>query len=311
MEKFLIDVLIQGLMYGVLSMGVLISYKVLDFADLSVDGTFPLGAAMSAMLIVNGVNPWIALAASMGAGLVAGFVTGILHVKLKIEGLLAGILVMTGLYSVNLMVGAGSVNGSVSNIGLYNFPSIFSTEWLQKIGAPQFIISNYKLIVLIVITVLIKLLIDWVLQTRIGYLMKVTGDNEGLVAPLGHSVGRVKIFGLALSNGIVALSGGIAASVNSYYDITLGQGMIVLGLSSVLLGTTLLGKVKIKDTSKVIIGTIAYRLIVAFAIKNGLAAQHLKLMTVVIFVGVILLQKAKLSNFSQRFGIVVNRKGDL
>lgn len=301
MDGFLIDILIQGLLYGVLSLGVLISYKVLDFADLSVDGTFPLGAAVSAVLILNGVNPWLALLASLGAGMLAGFVTGFLHVKLKIEGLLAGILVMTGLYSVNLMVAAGSLSGSVSNIGLYNFTNIFSTTWLEKLGAPSFIISNYKLIVLIVIAFLVKLLIDWILKTRLGYLMKVTGDNEGLVAPLGHSVGRVKIFGLALSNGIVALSGGLATSVNRYYDITIGQGMIVLGLSSVILGTTLLRRFRMNDTTKVIAGAIAYRMIVAIAIKNGLEAQHMKMMTVVIFIGVILAQKTNLGQFKNKF----------
>lgn len=301
MDGFLIDILIQGLLYGVLSLGVLISYKVLDFADLSVDGTFPLGAAVSAVLILNGVNPWLALLASLGAGMLAGFVTGFLHVKLKIEGLLAGILVMTGLYSVNLMVAAGSLSGSVSNIGLYNFTNIFSTTWLEKLGAPSFIISNYKLIVLIVIAFLVKLLIDWILKTRLGYLMKVTGDNEGLVAPLGHSVGRVKIFGLALSNGIVALSGGLATSVNRYYDITIGQGMIVLGLSSVILGTTLLRRFRMNDTTKVIAGAIAYRMIVAIAIKNGLEAQHMKMMTVVIFIGVILAQKTNFGQFKNKF----------
>lgn len=301
MDGFLIDVLIQGLLYGVMSLGVLISYKVLDFADLSVDGTFPLGAAVSAMLIVNGVNPWLALAASLLAGVVAGFITGFLHVKLKIEGLLAGILVMTGLYSVNLMVAGGSISGSVSNIGLYNFPNIFTTDWLVELGVPNVLITNYRLIVLVVITLLIKLVIDWVLKTRLGYLMKVTGDNEGLVAPLGHSVGTVKIVGLALSNGIVALSGGLAASVNRYYDITIGQGMIVLGLSSVILGTTLLRKFRFNDTTKVIVGAIAYRMIVALAIKNGLEAQHMKLMTVIIFVAVIIIQKSSLKTFVAKY----------
>ena len=308
MNGFLIDVLIQGLMYGIMSMGVLISYKVLDFADLSVDGTFPLGAAVSAMLIAAGINPRVALFASLGAGIIAGFVTGFLHVKLKIEGLLAGILVMTGLYSVNLMVAAGSVSGSVSNIGLYNYENIFSTTWLTNLGAPQVLIDNYKLIILVMVTLVIKLVIDVVLKTRLGYLMKVTGDNEGLVAPLGHSVGRVKIFGLALSNGIVALSGGIAASVNRYYDITIGQGMIVLGLSSVILGTTLLRRFRFLDTTKVILGAIAYRMIVAIAIKNGLDAQHMKLMTVVIFIVVIIAQKTDFRSFQNRIKSVFQNR---
>lgn len=296
MSGFLIDVLIQGLLYGVMSMGILMSYKILDFADLSVDGTFPLGAAVSAVMIVNGVNPWIALACSMFAGALAGLITGLLHVKLGIEGLMAGILVMTGLYSVNLMVAAGSFFGSLSNVPLYKYETIFSTTWLESIGAPNIIISNFKVIVMLVLVMSVKILLDWLLRTKLGYLMKVTGDNEGLVSTLGHSVGKVKIFGLSLSNAIVALSGGIAASVGRYFDASLGTGMIVLGLSSVILGTTLLRRLRIQQTSKVIFGAIAYRLIVAIAIKQGLQPQHMKLMTVIIFIGAILMNKAELKS---------------
>ena len=296
MLGFLVDVIIQGLLYGVMSMGVLLSYKILDFPDLSVDGSFPLGAAVSAILIINGVNPWLALLVSVIAGCIAGFITGFLHVKLGIEGLMSGILVMTGLYSVNLMVAGGSFWGSKSNLPLFNYDTLFSFNLFEFLNLPPILQENYKVFLMIGLVLLVKFLIDWILKTKLGYLMRVTGDNASLVTSLGHSVGRVKIFGLALSNGVVALSGGLAASVGRYFDASLGTGMIVLGLSSVILGTTLLRKVRVKETTKVIVGAIAYRLIVALAIKQGLEPQHMRLMTVIIFIGAILLNKGKLSN---------------
>lgn len=283
--SFGVEVLIQGLLYGLMSMGVLMSYKILDFADLSVDGTFPLGGAVSAILITSGVNPWLALLVSLVAGMVAGFLTGFFHVKLGIAGLLSGILVMTGLYSINLWI-AGS-----PNLPLFKEANLFSTDWLVGMNAPSWLVDNYKLIVMIVLVLVVKMIIDWLLRTKVGYLMKVTGDNESLVTSLGHSVGRVKMLGLSISNGIVALSGGVAVSVSRYYDITLGTGMVVLGLSSVILGTILLSKTKLKQTTMVVVGAIAYRLIVSIAIWQGLNAQNMKLMTVVIFIFAILLNR--------------------
>ncbi|CAM4350958.1 ABC transporter permease [Erysipelothrix aquatica] len=292
MLGFVIDVLIQGLLYGIMSMGVMLSYKILDIPDLSVDGTYPLGVAISAILIINGVNPWVALLASMAGGFLAGIVTGVFHVKFGISALLSGILVMTGLYSINMMVAGGK-----SNLPLFKYDNIFSTTWLEKMGAPSFIIDNFQLIVMIILVVLIKIMIDTLLTTRVGYLLKVTGDNEGLVTSLGHNVGTIKILGLALANSIVALSGGVAASVGRYFDVSLGTGMVVLGLSSVILGTTLFGKLKFKQTTKVILGAIVYRFIIAIALRFNMDPQHLKLATVVIFVGAILLNQSKISKY--------------
>ena len=292
MLGFVIDVLIQGLLYGIMSMGVMLSYKILDIPDLSVDGTYPLGVAISAILIINGVNPWVALLASMAGGFLAGIVTGVFHVKFGISALLSGILVMTGLYSINMMVAGGK-----SNLPLFKYDNIFSTTWLEKMGAPSFIIDNFQLIVMIILVVLIKIMIDTLLTTRVGYLLKVTGDNEGLVTSLGHNVGTIKILGLALANSIVALSGGVAASVGRYFDVSLGTGMVVLGLSSVILGTTLFGKWKFKQTTKVILGAIVYRFIIAIALRFNMDPQHLKLATVVIFVGAILLNQSKISKY--------------
>lgn len=230
--------------------------------------------------------------ASMAGGFLAGIVTGVFHVKFGISALLSGILVMTGLYSINMMVAGGK-----SNLPLFKYDNIFSTTWLEKMGAPSFIIDNFQLIVMIILVVLIKIMIDTLLTTRVGYLLKVTGDNEGLVTSLGHNVGTIKILGLALANSIVALSGGVAASVGRYFDVSLGTGMVVLGLSSVILGTTLFGKLKFKQTTKVILGAIVYRFIIAIALRFNMDPQHLKLATVVIFVGAILLNQSKISKY--------------
>ena len=274
MINFIINVLEQGSLYAILAIGVMISYKIIGLSDLSVDGTYPLGAVVSAVLIMGGMSPWLALFVSFVAGVLAGSVTGILHVKLKISSLLSGILVMTGLYSINLMIAGGK-----SNLPLLNERNLFD----------GFNFPYARLIVLVSMVILIKFLVDWLLSTKLGYLLKVTGDNEGLVTGLGHDVGMVKIIGLSLSNGLVALSGGVAASVGKYYDITLGTGMVVMGLSSVMLGTLLLRRFSVKDTTMVIVGSIAYRFIVALAIRFGLDPQHMKLVTVIIFVVAIVL----------------------
>lgn len=288
----MIDVLIQGMLYGIMSMGVMISYKILDIPDLSVDGTYPLGVAISAILIINGVNPWLALIISMLGGFLAGIVTGYFHVKFGISSLLSGILVMTGLYSINLMIAGGK-----SNLPLFKFDTLFAPTWLENRGIPSFIIEHYDLIVLILLVVVIKVFIDSLLTTRLGYLLRVTGDNEGLVTSLGENLGNVKIIGLGIANAIVALSGGVAASVGRYFDISLGTGMIVLGLSSVILGTTLFSRFRIKLTTKTLLGAILYRFIIALALRFNMDPQHLKLATVIIFVGVMMLNKSSVAKY--------------
>lgn len=300
------SVLTQGLIYGVLALGVMVSYKVLDFADLSVDGTFPLGGAICAVLIVNGFNPWLALLIAFFGGAIAGFVTGWLHVKLKIAGLLSGILVMTALYSINLRVGNGS------NIPIYNYDSFTSSPFTDASWANtsvgMWINENFTLLMLLLVIIGIKVLLDLFLKTRFGYLMKVTGDNEALVAVLGHDSGIVKMVGLSLSNAVVALSGAIAVSVNGYHDVNFGKGMVVLGLASVILGTIILKKTKASLTSMVIVGTIAYRLIVALAIKQGLDSKDLQLVTVLIFIGAIILNQVDINKYIKGNGNNVAHK---
>lgn len=287
--SLLSSVLTQGLVYAILAMGVMLSYKILDFADLSVDGTFPLGGVVSAVMIVKGYNPWLTLLVAMGAGAIAGAVTGLLHVKLKIAGLLSGILVMTGLYSVNLFIGKSS------NIPLYNYQTIADFPWADASwahsGLGLWIARNYVVLILLLIVLALKLSLDLFLKTRLGYLMKVTGDNPDLISVFGHNIGLVKIAGLSLSNALVALSGAVSSSVGHYYDINFGRGMVVLGLASVILGTIILGKTKVKLTTMVISGAIVYRLIVALALRAGLDSMYLQLVTVLIFIIAISLNK--------------------
>lgn len=284
---FFVNVLEQGALYAILALGVMLSYNIIGVSDLSVDGTFPLGAVVSAVIILNGGNPWLALLASLVAGMVAGSITGLLHVKLKITSLLSGILVMTGLYSINLMIAGGK-----SNLPLLREKTLFDTEFLAALNLPKEVLNLYRLFVLLALVFLFKFFVDWILSTKVGYLLKVTGDNEGLVTSLGQDVGKVKIIGLALSNGLIAVSGGIAASVGRYYDVALGSGMIVMGLSSVMLGTLLLRRTRFKLTTMVVVGSVVYRFIVALAIRLGMDPQHLKLVTVVIFVVAIVMNNS-------------------
>lgn len=291
----------EGLIYVILAFGVMLSYKILDFADLSVDGTFPLGGAISAILIVNGINPWIAIIISFLGGVFAGLITGWLHVKLRIAGLLSGILVMTALYSINLRVAGGT-----SNIPLYNYNTIITSPFagteFGSSGIGLFINENYTLILLLIMVVVLKISLDWLLRTRFGYLLKVTGDNEGLVAVLGHDSSKIKMIGLGISNGLAALSGAVLVSVRGYYDINAGRGMVVLGLASVILGTVLLKKTKTRLTGMVILGAIVYRMIVAVAIRLGLDSKDLQLITVIIFIIAISMNNMDLRKYISRGG---------
>ena len=258
----IIKALENGLIFGILALGVMISYKILDFADLSVDGTYPLGGVVFAVLITKNLPVPLILLTVFLSGAMAGAMTGILHVKFKITGLLSGILTMTALYSINLLI-----SGFKPNISLYGY----EINWLHTIVG-----------CLVAVGVL-KLLVDMILRTRFGYLLKLYGDNHPLIANLGHSKGVVLISGLALSNGIVALSGALMSAYTGLYDISSGNGMVVMGLSAVILGISIFGKLPFKMTTQVILGSILYRFIVAFALSQGLHPQLIKLVTVIVF----------------------------
>lgn len=296
--SFLLDVLAQGLGYSILAIGVLLTYQVLDYSDLTVEGSFPLGAAVSAILITMGWNPFLVLIMAFIAGCIAGYATGILHVKFKISSLLSGILVMTGLYSINLIVA-----GNQSMIALFAYDTIFSygSTISELFGGAAMIKELWPVIVLIAIVLVMKLLMDWFLQTKYGFLMRIAGDNPQLVTTLGKDLGIIKLNGLAIANGYAALSGAVISQYIRSFDVQLGAGMIVLGLASVIMGITLFKRSKyIGFTTSVVLGAITYRLAIAAALNAGLPPAYLKLIMSVIFIIVLVLGNGAFGKFFKR-----------
>ena len=273
---FLISVLEQGLIYGIMALGVYITYKILDFPDLSVDGTFPLGAAVTAALIKAGVNPYLTLPIAFAAGLAAGICTGLIHVKFKVRDLLSGIIVMTGLYTVNLFI-AGT-----NNVPLFSTDTIFRNEMLSGFfgdNIPQWL----DIVIILIIVLICKVLLDLYMKTQSGYLLRAVGDNDVIVTALAKDKGNVKIPGLAIANGLVALSGCVFAQQSRVFDISMGTGALVIGLASVIIGLSFFRRLSfVKTTTAVIVGSIFYKACVALALKFA-GATATKLITAVLF----------------------------
>lgn len=274
----LLGALEMGLIYGLVAIGVYLTFRVINFPDLTVDGSFPLGAAIAAALIVGGFNPWLATLLAFGAGIIAGLVTGYLNVRWGILGLLAGILTMTGLYSVNLRIMGRP------NVALLTEATVFTgfsnTFWV--LGG---------------VTLLIVGLIVYFLNTEIGLALRATGVNQKLCRAQGVSVNWMILLGLGLSNGIVALAGALYAQAQGYADITLGVGTIVIGLASVIIGEVLFRTSRISLLIvSCIVGSIVYRIALAFALNMGnigLKATDLKLVTAVLIAITMILPKLK------------------
>lgn len=260
-----INALEQGLLFALVAMGVYITYKILDFPDLSVDGTFPLGASISAALLINGVNPWVSILIATIGGAIAGSITGFLHVKLKISNLMSGILVMMGLYSVNLRI-----------MGKSNIP-LFNTNYIFKSTAVN------SIFIILAIVVVVKIILDLFLKTKAGFLLTAVGDNEQVVSSLGVNKNLVKVLGLAISNGLVALAGALTAQHQGFADVTMGTGIVVMGLAAVIIGVSILGKISfIKATTLSIFGAIIYKLVIAIALWMKLNPNDLKILTAVL-----------------------------
>lgn len=295
MTTIIFGILEEGLVYAIMALGVYITYKILDFPDLSVDGTFPLGAAVTAAGIANGlpfigtISPVAALFISFAVGALAGCITGLIHVKLKVRDLLSGIIVMTALYSINLRI-AGK-----ANLPIFSKETIFSNSFLSAHvpeAASPFIVT----IILFVIVMICKVLLDAYLQTRSGYLLRAVGDNDVLVTSLAKDKGLVKIVGLAIANGFAALAGSVYCQQKGFFEISIGTGTMVIGLANVIIGTQLLNRIGfIRSTTAVIIGSIVYKACVSIALLlNDLhiaglnlsipvTASDLKLITSVLF----------------------------
>ena len=265
MNTLILTSIEQGLIFSVLAIGVTITFKILDFADMSVEGTFPFGAFLFAKLITTGFSPLMSTLLSFAFGTLAGLLTYTLNIKLKIKALLSGILTATMLYTINLRL-----NGK-SNIGLFSYDSIYD-------GAEP-------VIVLILIVFTVKILMDVFLKTEIGYLLIATGDNETLVKSLGEDSNKYKLIGLMLSNGLVALSGALMAQYQGFSEITMGTGIIVVGIASIIVGDTILRNSRIlKMTTRAITGALIYKFIGAVAIDLGLAPTDLKAINAIIVI---------------------------
>ena len=288
---FFVSVAEQGLIYGILALGVYITYKILDFPDLTVDGSFPLGAAITAAFITRGMNPYLNLPLAFLAGMAAGVCTGLIHVKCKVRDLLSGIIMMTALWTINLYI-AGT-----ANVPLFSQETIFKNELINGV-IPSGIAPYTTVVIIAVVAVLCKFLLDLYLKTKSGYLLRAVGDNEVVVTALARDQGNVKILGLALANGLVSLAGCVFAQEERVFEISMGTGAIVIGLASVIIGTSLFKKLTaFKATTAVLIGSVIYKACVAVALKN-FEPQAMKLITAVLFLVILIIsmdRKAKVN----------------
>jgi len=264
-----------GLIFSLVALGVFISFRLLRFPDLTVDGSFPLGGAVCAILISTGTNPWLATLAATAAGAVAGMLTGWLNVRLKIMDLLASILMMIALYSVNLRIMGGP------NVPLINDPTLFTL--LQPESVPDYIARP---LILAVIVLLAKLAMDWFFSTERGLAIRATGSNARMARAQGVNTGGMILLGMAVSNGLVGLGGALFVQTQGGSDISMGIGTIVIGLAAVIVGESLLPSRRIVyATLAVVLGAIVYRFFIAAALNSdfiGLKAQDLNLVTAVL-----------------------------
>lgn len=280
--SLIITTMEEGFIYGILALGVYITYKILDFPDLTVDGSFPLGGAVGAALITKGMSPFLALLLAFLAGALAGMLTGLIHVKGKVRDLLAGIIMMTALWTVNLRI-AGT-----ANVPLFSQKTIFKNDLIDRMFPGT--LKNYATLALIfVIAVGAKLLLDLYLGTKSGFLLRAAGDNDKLVTSLAKDAGNVKIIGLAIANGLVALAGCVFCQEERVFEISMGTGAMVIGLASVIIGTSLFRKLSfLKTTTTVFFGAVIYKLCVGIAIKN-FEPRDMKLITAVLFLVILLI----------------------
>ncbi|MCG2623972.1 ABC transporter permease [Arthrobacter sp. I2-34] len=272
-----------GLIYAVMALGVYLTFRILNFPDLTVDGSFTTGAAVAAVGIINGVPPLVATLAAFAAGMAAGWVTGILHTKGKINGLLAGILTMIALYSINLRI-----------MGKANLPLLRQDTLLTPLRDAGLLGSAVGILVFAIIALAIKLVIDWFLHTDLGLSLQATGDNEQMIRSFGVSTDRTKILGLALSNGLVALCGAMIAQYQGFADIGMGIGLILAGLASVIIGQAIFGsRIIFVATLAVVLGSVLYRVVIQLALQAGLNPNDMKLISAVLVIIALVLPQLK------------------
>lgn len=265
----------QGILWGIMALGVYLTFRILDFADLTVEGTFALGGCVSAMLLINNVDPLVSVLVAFCAGAIAGCVTGFLHTKLKIAKILAGILPMIALYSINIRIMQGKPNQSLLGV------TTLMTKVESLLGLDKNLVS---LIAGVVFTALIIALMYWFFGTELGSAVRATGNNEKMVRAQGVNTDYTKIVGLAFSNALVAMSGALVSQSQGYADVGMGTGSIVIGLASIIIGEVLFSKAHSFGfvLLGVVCGSIVYRLIIAVVLQLGMKSSDLKLLTAVL-----------------------------
>lgn len=289
----------QGVLWGIMALGIYLTYRILDVADLSVDGSFATGGSICAIMIVNGVHPLLAVLAATLGGVVAGFVTGLLHTKCAIPAILAGILTQLGLYSINLHIMGRS------NTPLLKVVTMFSAV-SEMTGIP---LAWVTLVLGTVFVILVIALLYWFFGTEIGCAIRATGNNEKMARSLGMNTNTMKVLTLGISNGLVAMSGALVTQSQGYADVKMGIGAIVIGLASIIIGEVIFGhrgNFAFK-LSSVVVGSVVYRIIVAVVLQLGLSTDDLKLLTAVLVaaaltVPVILEKRKQSSGYDPKLG---------
>jgi len=268
--------LYEGLAYGLVAIGVYITFRVLSFPDLSVDGSFPLGGAIVAVLIINNFNPWLATAAAFVAGCTAGLCTALLNTKLRINALLAGILMMVALYSINLLI-----------MGRSNIPLLREVTLFDNVAEVLGITTSLALSITImaILAIVVFVVLNWFLRTEIGLALRATGDNDQMIRGLGGNTDLTTMLGVSMSNGFVALSGALIAQNQGFTDVGMGIGMIVMGLASVIIGE---GLFRPRGVTTILLavfgGAFVYRLFISIALRLGLPPTNLKLVTALLVI---------------------------
>ena len=279
-----IGILEQGFIYGIMALGAYITYKILDFPDLTVDGSFPLGAAVTVALISRGVNPYLTFPIAALCGALAGMCTGLIHVKGKVRDLLSGIIMMTALYTINYRI-AGK-----SNVPMFSMKTAFDNDFINSF--PAGLTPVRSLLVILIVSLACKFLLDAYLCTRSGFLLRAVGDNDMLVTSLAKNNGTVKIIGLAIANGLVALGGSVMCQQQRFFDLSMGTGTVVICLASVIIGTSVFKNVTfLKPTTAVLLGSIFYKACVAIAMNVGFQATDMKLIMAVLFLVILIVNR--------------------
>ncbi|MBN2811305.1 ABC transporter permease [Treponema zuelzerae] len=288
-------ILIEGLVFGIMALAVFITFRVLDFADMTVDGSFPLGAAIMAILLTLGWNPFLAILLAFAGGAAAGAITAVIHSKLKIPGLLAGILTMTMLYSINLRI-----LGNKANLSLLKYETLFTK--IKTIAAPFMKSDHAVLLFLVAAVALILVLVNLFFHTDFGITLGALGSNPQMITSQGMNPEVVKLIGICFSNGLVGIAGALACMYQGFADVNSGTGTVVAGLASVMIGEFLLKSNRIELlTLRVVLGSILYRAIMyagrSYGYLVGLTANDLKLITGVLIIACLIVSKQGKTSF--------------